>query len=69
MDRGYQDSLTEKLLSEINKIHTETGNLRFWNKTARKKKKFCLSWNNTSPYGVHYKRKSWILIQNQPLLC
>ena len=38
---GYLHNLKEKLLSKI-------GSPRSWNTTTRKKKKYCLSWQNTN---------------------
>ena len=38
--------LKEKLLLEVKLTE---GKQRSWNKTTRKKKKYCLSWHNTSP--------------------
>ena len=43
-----EHNLKEKLPSEINETH-RNWSPRSWNKTARKKKKCCLSWHNTSP--------------------
>ena len=72
MDRGYQNSVTEKLLSEINKTH------RNWKSSLRKQnskeeKEMLIAFRDTisahGALGVYRERKSWILIQNQPLIC
>ena len=47
MGRGYQHNLKEKLQSEKNETHRNRSPPS-WNKTARKKKKCCFSWHNTS---------------------
>ena len=59
--------LKEKLLLEVKLIE---GKQRSWNKTTRKKKKYCLSWHNTSPSVSIMKEalmKKCNLIQNQTL--
>ena len=61
--------LKEKLLLEVKLTE---GKQRSWNKTTRKKKKYCLSWHNASPLVSIIKEaliKKCNHIQNQPLPC
>ena len=46
MDGGYPQTLIENLPSEIK---FTKGSLNSWNKTIRRKKKYCHSWHNTNP--------------------
>ena len=72
MGRGYQHSVTEKLLSEINKTHTNWKS-SLLKQNSKEEKEMLIAFRDTisalGALGVYYKRKSWILIQNQPLIC
>ena len=46
MDRGWPHNFERKIAIR-SKTHRRKAAL--WNKTTRKKKKYCLSWHNTSP--------------------
>ena len=46
MDRGWPQNFERKIAIRSN---THKRKAALWNKTTRKKKKYCLSWHNTSP--------------------
>ena len=70
MDRGYQHSLTSKLLSEISKLKTHRNWKSSLLKQNSKEERDTLPFvTQYQPLSVYYKRKSGILIQNHTLLC
>ena len=61
MDRGYQHSVTEKLLSEINKTHTNWKS-SLLKQNSKEEKEMLIAFRDTisalGALGVYYKRKS-----------